>query len=107
MTQQLPKRLRLKLEGNELLSVSTFGAEKAIGMDTYTARFSVKLNGSCMMMCANVLKHITGSIRRSSLYQKDLEFLQMIPKNRMADTIPSTMETTYVDLLVGLTTFGV
>ena len=102
MTEQLAKRLRLKPEGDELLSVSTFGAGKAIGMDTYTVRFGVKLNdGSCMMMCANVLKHITGNIRRSSLYQRDLEFLQMIPRDKMADTIPSTVETMCVDLLIG------
>jgi len=102
MTKQFTKWLRLKPEGDERLSVSTFGAGKAIGMDTYTVRFSVKLNnGSCMMMCANVLKHITGTIRRSSLNLKDLEFLQMIPKDRMTNAIPSTMETTCVDLLVG------
>ena len=102
MTEQLAKQLRLKPEGNELLSVSTFGAGKAIGMNTYTVRFSVKLNdGLCMTMCANVLKHITGNIRRSPLYQRDVELLRMIPRDKMADIIPSTTETTKVDLLVG------
>jgi len=52
MTEYLAKKLRLKPEGNELLSVSTFGAGKAVGMDTYTVRFGVKLNDqSCMLMC--------------------------------------------------------
>jgi len=102
LAEHLAKQLKLKPEGNELLSVSTFGAGKAVGMDTYTVRFGVKLNdGSCMLMCANVLKHITGNIRRSPLYQKDLEFLHMIPRNRMADIIPSTTQTVKVDLLVG------
>ena len=34
MTEHFPKQLRLKPEGNELLPVSTFGAGKAVGMDT-------------------------------------------------------------------------
>ena len=59
MTKHLAKQLRLKTEGLELLSVSTFGAGKAVGMDTYTVRFGVKLNdGSCMLMCTNVLTNI-------------------------------------------------
>ena len=82
--------------------LSTFGAGKAVGMDTFTIRFGVKLNdGSCMLMCANVLKHITGNIRRSPLYQKDLKFLHMILRNRMADIIRTTTQTMKVDLLVG------
>ena len=61
----------------------------------------MKLNdGSCMLMCANVLKHITENIRRSPLYQRDLELLHMIPRDIMADIIPSIMQMVKVDLLV-------
>jgi len=35
------------------------------------------------------------------LDQKDLEFLQMLPKDKLADFIPNTDETTSVDFLVG------
>ena len=43
---------------------------------------------------------ITGSIRRNSLDDKDVKFLRMLPKETMTDFVPSTDETTSVDLLV-------
>jgi len=33
--------------------------------------------------------------------EKDIEFLQLIPKDKIADFIPHTQETTTVDLLIG------
>ena len=54
-----------------------------------------------MLMFANVLNQITGSIKRDPLHQKDLDFLQLIPQSKMADPIPNTVETTAIDLLVG------
>ena len=50
---------------------------------------------------ANVLNQITGNIKRGPIHQKDLEFLQLIPQNKMADPIPHTLETMTIDLLVG------
>ena len=50
---------------------------------------------------ANVLKQITGSIQRSPLVQKDLEFLKAIPAQKMADSLPNTLENTTIDLLIG------
>ena len=102
MTEQLANRLKLRSEGTELLSVSTFGAGRAASMDTYVVQFQVKLkDGSYMKMYANVLKQITGGIRRGRLDQKDLEFLQMLPEEKLADFVPNTDEITNVDLLVG------
>jgi len=99
MTEQMARRLKLRSEGTELLSVSTFGAGKAARMDTYVVQFQVKLkDGSYMTMYANVLKQ---GIRRSRLDQKDLKFLQMLPEEKLADFVPNTDETTSVDLLVG------
>ena len=54
-----------------------------------------------MTLYANVLKQITGSIQRSPLAQKDLEFLKTIPAERMADCLPNTLENTTIDLLIG------
>ena len=56
-------------------------------------------------MFANVLNQITGSIKRGPLHQYDLDFLQLIPQSKMADPIPSTVETTAIDLLVGFNYF--
>ena len=68
MTDQLAKRLKLTPDHRELLSVSTFGAGKATGVDTYVVHFRVKLkDGSHMLLFANVLKQITGNIQRGPL----------------------------------------
>ena len=53
-----------------------------------------------MTLYANVLKQNTGSIQRSPLVQKYLEFLRAIPVERMAKHIPDTLESTTVDLLI-------
>ena len=85
----------------ELLSVSTFGAEKASNVDTYVVQFRVKMkDGSHMPMFTNVLIQITGNIQRGSL-QRDIEFLQMIPQDKVADRVPHAFETATIDLLVG------
>ena len=106
MTSQLAQKLGLASEYKEVLSVSTFGAHKATDIDTYVNRFKVKLkDGSFMMLYANVLKQITGSVQRNPLMQKNLEFLQEIPTDRMADRVPSTLENTTIDLLIGLDYF--
>ena len=100
MTDRLAKKLKLIPEYKELLSVSTFGVEKASNIDTYVVHFRVKTkDGSHMFMFDNVLNQITDSIKRGPLHQKDLDFLQLIPQSKMADPIPNTV--TAIDLLVG------
>ena len=80
ITDHLVSELKLVSTHRELLSVSTFGAEKASNIDTYVVQFRVKTkDGSHMPMFANVLKQITGNIQRGPLQQRDIEFLQMIP----------------------------
>ena len=103
MTDRLAKQLKLVPEHRESLSVSTFGAEKASNINTYVVQFRVKTkDGSHMPMFANVLNQITGNIKQGPIHQKDLEFLQLIlPQNKMADSIPHTLETMAIDLLVG------
>ena len=58
-------------------------------------------DGSHMPMFANVLKQITGNIQRGPSQQSDIEFLQMIPQNKMADYVPHAFETATIDLLIG------
>ena len=102
MTNQLAQCLNLSLEQKQILSVSTFGAQKATDIHTYVDCFKVKLkDGMFMTISANVLSQITGSIQRSPLVQKDLEFLEIIPAEKMADRLPDTLENTTIDLLVG------
>ena len=102
ITDQLAKRLKLTPEQRKLLPVSTFGARKATDVNTYVMYFRVKLkDGSHMLMFANVLKQITGDIQRGPLQQKDIELLQLISKDKLADLVPHSRETTTVDLLIG------
>ena len=102
MTSQLAQKLNLTSKYKEVLSVSTFGAQRTTDIDTCVVRFEVKLkNGSYMTLYPNVLKPITSSIQRSPLVQKDLEFLRAIPTKRMAEHIPDILESTTVDLLIG------
>jgi len=102
MTTKLAQKLKLQSEHKEYLSVSTFGAERAKGVDTYVVTFKVKVkDGSFMTLSANVLQQITGYIQRGPLLQKDLEFLRLIPQDQLADSTPSVLETTTVDVLIG------
>ena len=102
MTNKLAQRLKLPSEHKEHLSVSTFGAKKATDIDTYVVNFKVRIkDGSYMLLSADVLKQITGSIQRSPLLQKDLEFLNLIPQSQLADHIPNTLESADVDILIG------
>ena len=71
MTDHLAKKLKLFPVHKELLSVSTFGAEKASNIDTYVVQ-----DGSNMLMLPNAPNLITGNIKQGPLYQRDLEFLQ-------------------------------
>ena len=101
MTSQVAQHLNLALEHKEI-SVSTFGAQRATDIHTHVVCFKAKLkDGTFMMISANVLSHITGSIQRSPLVQKDLEFLESIPAEKLADCLPDTLENTTIDLLVG------
>jgi len=54
-----------------------------------------------MLMSTNVLEQITGNLQRSPLLAKDQEFLQLIPKSKLADFVIYSPETTTIDLLVG------
>ena len=102
MTNNLAKQLNLRSEHQELLSVSTFGASKATDLSTYVVQFKVKLkDGTNLSMFANVLPQFTGNIQRTPLLQKDIEFLDMLPREKLADFIPCALETTHIDLLIG------
>ena len=59
MTDYLVRELKFVSKYKELLSVSTFGAEKASSVDAYVVQFGVKMkDGSYMLMFANVLQQI-------------------------------------------------
>ena len=84
MTNHMTQKLKLPLSHKEHLSVSTFGAQKAANIDTHVVSFNVQVkDGPYMMLSANVLKHITGTIQRNPLSENDLE---LIPSSELADS---------------------
>ena len=50
---------------------------------------------------ANVIDQITGPIHRGPLQPADMNFLMSISADRLADSIPDSLEPSTVDLLIG------
>ena len=58
-------------------------------LDTYVVNFNIILkDGSSTFLHANVLQQIASPIQRGPLHQADVEFLQVIAPERLADDIP-------------------
>ena len=102
VTEQLAKQLQLPLQQKELLSISTFGGKRPEGLDTYVVQFSISTKeGSLITLSANVLQQITRPIQRGPLQNSDLEFLQVISSETLADNIPKISSLADIDILVG------
>ena len=87
---------------SESLSVSTFGTRKPQSIETYVVDFNmVTKDGLLIPLQANVLQQITGPIRRGLLHQADVEFLQAITPERLADSIPVQSDLASIDILLG------
>ena len=102
MTEQIAKCLNLPSQRVESLSLSTFGTKKPQHLDTYVVNFNIiAKDGSSISLHANVLQQITSPIRRGPLHQADVEFLQAIAPERLADDIPVQSNSVAIDILVG------
>ena len=85
MTDKLAKRLKLKAQQKELLSVSTFAAKNPQDFNTYVVHFNlVTKDNSLLPLHANVVHKITGPIQRGPLQSSDLEFLLSVSPEKMA-----------------------
>ena len=102
MTEKMAKQLNLLSQRSESLSVSTFGTRKPQSIETYVVDFNmVAKDGLLIPLQANVLQQITGPIRRGPLHQADVEFLQAITPERLADSIPVQSDLASIDILLG------
>ena len=98
----MAKRLNLQPQRTESLSVSTFGTRKPQNLDTYVVNFNIiTKDGSPNSLYANVLQQITSPIPRGPLHQADVEFLQAITPEKLADNIPIQSTSVAIDILVG------
>ena len=71
-------------------------------MDAYVVNFNtIVKDGSSISLHASVLQRITSPIRQGPLHQADVEFLQAITLERLADNIPVQSNSVAIDILVG------
>ena len=71
-------------------------------MDTYVVNFNVIVkDGSSISLQANVFQQIISPIWRVPLHQAEVEFLQAVAPERLADNIPVQSNSVAIDILVG------
>ena len=101
-TEQLAKQLQLPLQQKELLLISTFDGKVPEGFNTYVVQFGIIIKeGFLITLSANVLQQITRPIQRGPLQSSDLEFLQVVSSDTLADNIPKNSSLVDTDILVG------
>ena len=86
ISQQLVDKLQLEPYKTEKLSVNLFGSRRAKIITTPVVKLHVKLkNDSFTIVHANVVRQITGSVRRQTVNVKELKNHKEI---KLADTLP-------------------
>ncbi|XP_071158950.1 uncharacterized protein [Mytilus edulis] len=103
ITKNLAKRLNLKKKATEEITLVTFGADKPKTLRTQKVSLKIRLkDGVCMLIDANVVPKITGSILRRPLKMDDRENVKYLCNNlQLADTLPSSLESSTIEILIG------
>ncbi|XP_056016815.1 uncharacterized protein LOC130053514 [Ostrea edulis] len=103
ITEDLAKRLNLRMGQTEEISLITFGADKPMRMKTPQVILKMKLKEEeFMTVNANVVPKITGTIPRRPIPQIAREKLFSLCRHlQMSDTIPAAFEDSRVDILIG------
>ena len=84
----------------EILTVFTFGSTKAKEFKTPVVEFGLKLkNGQTMNIQADVVPKITRMIQTAPINSK--QFKPLLKEHQLADTLPSELEVSTVELLIG------
>ena len=99
ISRYLSERLKLKDVGRSSLVVHTFGTNKPESIETQVVKFGLRLRrGFTMPLKANVVPKITGKLQRLPVNEKLRDRLR---KFDLADTVPTSIESTFIDLLIG------
>ncbi|VDI78452.1 Hypothetical predicted protein [Mytilus galloprovincialis] len=103
VSETLAKKLRLKVESVEEVSVITFGSDKPKLVKTEKVTLQMKLvDGTKMKISANVVPKITGSVLRRPVSIKNCQNYEYLWNNfSLADTLPTENEKTTIELLIG------
>ena len=102
ITNSLARRLGLKPELKETISLSTLTAthSKTIHTDLVTVKIQLR-DGSSANLHVNSIPTITNELARPAIPERDLEYIRVMDATSLADTIPTSPETIHVDILVG------
>ncbi|XP_063414878.1 uncharacterized protein LOC134696853 [Mytilus trossulus] len=103
ITENLAKRLYLKKKTTEEITLVTFGADKPKTLRTQKVSLKIRLkDGVCMLIDANVVPKITGSIPRRPLQMDVCENVKYLCNNlQLADTLPTCLESSTIEILIG------
>ena len=103
ITEALSRKLNLKFEAIEQVSVVTFGSDKPQTVSTPKMTLKMKLaDGNVMKIDANVVPKITGTVlRRPLTIEKCQNWEYLWSKFSLADTLPVVKETSTIELLIG------
>ncbi|CAC5412912.1 unnamed protein product [Mytilus coruscus] len=98
-----PRKLKLKVESVEEVSVITFASDKPKLVKTEKITLQMKLaDGTKMKISANVVSKITGSVLRRPISVKKCQNYEYLWNNfSLADTLPTENEKTTIELLIG------
>ncbi|VDI20783.1 Hypothetical predicted protein [Mytilus galloprovincialis] len=103
ITENLAKRLNLKKKATEEITLVTFGTDKPKTLRKQKVSLKIRLkDGVCMLIDANVVPKITGSILRTLLHMDVCENVKYLCNNlQLADTLPSSLESSTIEILIG------
>lgn len=103
ITEDVVKRLRLRIGPSEEIMLITFGAEKPQRVKTPQAYLNMKLKDvKSLTISAYVVPKITGTVQRSHIRQTAKEkWLSLIKHLQLADIIPTSFEDARVDIFIG------
>ncbi|CAC5400239.1 unnamed protein product [Mytilus coruscus] len=103
VSETLARKLKLKVESVEEVSVITFESDKPKLVKTEKVTIQMKLaDGTKMKISANVVPKITGSVlRRPVLIKKCQNYEYLWNTFSLADTLPTENEKTSIELLIG------
>ena len=75
--------------------------QKPQHLDTYVVNLNIIVKDGSISLHANMFQQITSPVWRGPLHQADVEFLQAITPERLADDIPVRSNSMANDILVG------
>ena len=100
ISEELVKKMNLKPINKNLLIVYTFGTTKPKNIESPVVELGILLNNSFTInIKANVVPNVTGSFERKPVNNKSIK--EILQKYELADTLPSSCEKCYIDLLIG------